>query len=805
MAVATERLTAAVEAVITPEEREWVRTQLAPLVGSTATGVGAGRIEMFAAWRTFFEAVAATAPLVLVVEDIHWADDVLVEFLKHLVERASGVPLLILCTARPEVYERHPGWEGGTTVGLAPLSGDQTAELISALLSEMTLPEATRRELLERSGGNPLYAEEFVRMLADRGGVTGDATISVPETVQALIAGRLDTLAAERKALMYDAAVLGRVFWSGGVSTMAARPEIEVRESLHELARKELVRASRSSMEGQAEYAFWHAVVQDVAYRQIPRAARSTKHRHAAEWLATAAGERIGDYAEILAFHYTQALELARSTGSAAEKAELAERAVEFLVASGDRALHLDLEKAGSFYRRALELVTDDDRRRGRVLVKLGWVDSDRGLHEDAERSLEAAIEALGAAGDRVGLGEAHYLLGRTLWRHGEGPRARTLAAEGVKILEAEPPGPERVDAYNEVGRLCMMAAQFDEAIRWAGAAIDGAEALGLRRPLVRALVNRGMSRNHLGDHASGIDGPPGGAAPGAGARHRPRDHADLRQPRLEPGRHGGAGGGARDGERGGGVRAAPRPRLPVGDAQDRPGGVLLQARPLGRGARDHGGVPRVGAHPPGGPDPHAGHAGALAGARPARAGGHGGEAARRAAGGRAQGRRPAGGHPDARAGRPDRVRARGSPTRRSRWRGRSWRPTPPTTACVSWPGRCACSSAAARSTTRGPRRRVSRRPRRGSTRCWRPRAPSWPRPTVTSAAAPPCTARPGRPGRASVTSSSTPTPSWARAGAWSAAAIRTPRRSALAAARDAFAGFGATPLVAEADALLPA
>ncbi len=518
-ATVADKLTRTVDAVVDASEREWVRTLLAPLVGSATSGEAAGRIETFAAWLTFLEALAASAPLVLVVEDLHWADGVLVEFLEHVAKRASGVPLLVLCTARPEVHERHPGWASGvrdaTTINLPPLSGEQTGALISTLLPETLLPEATQRALLERSGGNPLYAEEFVRMLVDRGvlerrgdglELARDAVIAVPETVQALIAARLDTLTRDRKRLLYDAAVLGRVFWSGGVSAMTGQPEGEVRRSLHDLARKELVRsAEQASMEGQAEYAFWHAVVQDVAYQQIPRAARSAKHRAAAEWLEEVAGGA-GDYAEILAFHYTQALNLVSTTGSAQEKALLAERAVAFLAASGERALHLDLEGAALFYRRALELLADDDPRRGRILVKLGWVDSDRGLHEDAQQNFEAAIDALRAAGNRVGEGEALALLARTVWRRGEGPRARTLVAEAVELLESERPGPERVEAYNEAGRLCMMGARFDDAIRWAGDAIRTAEELDLQRPRVRALTNRGMSRCHLGDHAGGID-----------------------------------------------------------------------------------------------------------------------------------------------------------------------------------------------------------------------------------------------------------------------------------------------------------
>jgi len=487
MAAAADKLSKAVDSVVEPSEREWVKTQLAPLVGSSTAAVSAGRVESFAAWLTFIEAIASSAPLILVVEDLHRADDALVEFIEHLVERAAGVPLLILCTARPELYERHPGWGGATrnvtTINLSPLSGKETGALISALLSETMLPEATQQALLERSGGNPLYAEEFVRMLGDRGvlerrgdvvELASDAVISVPETVQALIAARLDTLPPDRKALMYDASVLGRVFWSGGVSAMTERPEVEVRQYLHELARKELVRpARRPSIEGQAEYAFWHVVVQDVAYRQIPRAARSAKHQAAAEWIEGIAGERVGDHAEILAFHYTQALRLLQATGSADDKVLLAERAVEFLVASGDRALHLDLEKAVSFYRSALELTAEHDPRRGRILVKLGWVNSDRGLNDDARRDFE---------------------------------------------------------------------------------------------------------------------------------------HPHVREPRVEPGRHGRAGGSAATGQRGRRVRGAPRARLPGGHAQDDQVGVLLQARTLGRDARAGRRADRMGTNPSRQPDPGASH-----------------------------------------------------------------------------------------------------------------------------------------------------------------------------------------------------
>ncbi len=333
---ASEKLSAAVDAAVgEASEREWFKARLAPLVGAQlieAPGT-AERAESFMAWLRFLESLAAQRPLVLVLEDLHWADDALLEFVEHLVDLSTGVPILLVCAARPELYERHRGWGGGkrnsTTLALSPLTGDETARLISALLSQAVLPAETQAVLLERSGGNPLYAEEFVRMLTDRGILTRrgrvvkiapEAEIPVPETVQALIAARLDTLPADRKALLHDAAVVGKVFWTGALAWIGRIPERAVEEGLYELVRKELARPARiSSVKGQPEYSFWHLLVRDVAYSQIPRAGRAAKHRAVAQWIERIAEDRVIDHAEILAHHYGQALELVRAAGSAGE------------------------------------------------------------------------------------------------------------------------------------------------------------------------------------------------------------------------------------------------------------------------------------------------------------------------------------------------------------------------------------------------------------------------------------------------------------------------------------------------------
>ena len=330
---------------------EWVRSHLRPLVGLAAEREP-DRTESFAAWRQFFETLAAEYPLVLVFEDLHWADDVLLEFVDHLVEWAGGVPLLVVCTARPELLARRPGWAGGkanaTTLSIAPLSDEETARLVHDLVERAVIAADVRSQLLERAGGNPLYTEEFVRMLAQR----DDRGLALPESVQGLIAARLDELPREEKELLQTAAVIGKVFWLGAVVDGGQRWAVE--QLLHSLERKEFIRRERrSSVASETEFAFRHQLVRDVAYGQILRAARAEKHRRAAEWIESLG--RPADHAELLAHHYLSALDLARAAGS--EDGLLRDRARIALSTAGDRAAALGaFQAANRFYAAALEL-----------------------------------------------------------------------------------------------------------------------------------------------------------------------------------------------------------------------------------------------------------------------------------------------------------------------------------------------------------------------------------------------------------------------------------------------------------------
>src|SRR6266542_2945354 len=512
--VAATKLEAAVSAE--ESERQWLLQRLAPLVGLEAASP-AERQELFTAWRRFFEGLAAAGPSVLVFEDLHWADEALLAFLEYLAEWSQGVPLLVLCAARPELYERRPGWGAGQrnahTINLSPLSDRETAELVSSLATTTTvLSEELERAILERAGGNPLYAEEFVRLLADRGpgqGGDGLAQAALPESVQALIAARLDTLNPERKSLLQDAAVVVKVFWAGALAEIGARAAGEVEIALHELSRKELVRPARtSSMEGETEYSFWHVLVRDVAYGQVPRAERARRHRSAAVWIERKAGERVEDLAEVLAYHYLEALELTEAAGGTEQAEELAVSARRFLALAGERALGLDTAQAEARLARALELTPADDPEWPELLVR--WADAalQAGRSREAADALDLALASLRDRGETETAARALQVRSRVALRRGDSRMWLALAAEAVALLEPERPRPALVDAYAQLASAHAIAGAYAEAIAAADRASVLAGTLGLPEP-ARALGYRGYARVWLGD-ADGLVEPAG-------------------------------------------------------------------------------------------------------------------------------------------------------------------------------------------------------------------------------------------------------------------------------------------------------
>src|SRR3954452_19789693 len=356
-ATAEKKLDAVVDALTEDEaEREWLVRQTRPLVGLEG-GDRTEREEAFAAWRRLLEAAADQRPLILVFEDLHWADDGLLDFVDHLADWATTVPLLIVGTARPELLDRRPGWGGGNrnafTLSIGALSNEETAVLLQRLLDRAVIDADAQQAVLQRAEGNPLYAEEYARMLAEHDG--GD--LPLPETVQGLIAARIDGLTPVEKSLLQDAAVIGKVFWPGALAGADER-------TLHALERKEFIRRDRrSAIAGETQYAFLHALVRDVGYGQIPRSERAEKHRCAAEWLASLAGDRAEDHAEMLAHHYREAISLAAAAGMGTGARR--EPAKQAFAEGAQRPLSLNAsESAYALGLEALALAAPDDRDR---------------------------------------------------------------------------------------------------------------------------------------------------------------------------------------------------------------------------------------------------------------------------------------------------------------------------------------------------------------------------------------------------------------------------------------------------------
>ena len=516
--VARTKVKSAVDGLgLAERDREWVGRHLGPLVGLEAATSGSdeSRVEAFAAWRRFLEALAETGPMVLVFEDIHWADDALLDFIELLAERAGATPMLIVCTARPELLERRAGWAGGmtnpNTISLTSLSDEDTARLVGGLLDQALLPADVQQRLLAQAGGNPLYAQEYVRMLQDRSLlVHGDAGWTLdgeiedpPESIQGIIAARLDTLSPDEKSLLQDAAVIGGTAWLGAVCALTERNPWEADELLHSLERKQLVqRARRSSIDGETEFTFGHELTKDVAYSQIRRADRAHKHEAAAQWIDQLAGER-DDKAELLADHYTRALALRQALGEPID--EITPRALAaFAEAGAQVAATFSHTAAAHHYQAALALTPPTDAtQRARLL--LGHATAHFNAETTTPEILEAATDAQIAVEDWDAAAEVERMLSRWYTNSEGGADQVDQHLERAAAYAARvPPGDTMCQiACDRAFNLCVRG-QSAEALALVNHTLPLAEHAGLVVGRALLLGWRGDVRMTLGD-ADGI------------------------------------------------------------------------------------------------------------------------------------------------------------------------------------------------------------------------------------------------------------------------------------------------------------
>jgi class 3 adenylate cyclase/tetratricopeptide (TPR) repeat protein len=395
------------------DDRDVIADRVAAAIGLGETGAGDLR-ETFWAIRRLLEELALDTPLVLVFEDVHWAEPTFLDLLRYVVGFSTDRPILLLCTARPDLRERQPDWVTvGETVALAPLTEDESERLIENLLGRVGLSGDVRDRITDAAEGNPLYVEELLRMLIDEGylertnehWIARDdlSRMSVPGTIGALLSARLDQLEAGERAVIQRASVVGRVFWWGAVTDLSPEDDRpDVGSHLQTLLRKELVRPDRSGFAGEDAFRFSHILVRDAAYDSMPKRARAELHERFASWLEHKAGDRIAEFEEILGYHLEQAYRYRAELGPADDVARtVGERAARHLASAGQRSMaQSDFTAAVNLVSRAVDLLPEDQPLRLELLTDLGIALSRSDISR-ADAVLTEAMHAALAAGDR--------------------------------------------------------------------------------------------------------------------------------------------------------------------------------------------------------------------------------------------------------------------------------------------------------------------------------------------------------------------------------------------------------------------
>jgi class 3 adenylate cyclase/tetratricopeptide (TPR) repeat protein len=384
------------------------------------------------AWavREWAERLASVQPLVLVFEDIHWSEEPLLELIEHLAAWVREAPLLLLCLSRPELLDIRPGWGGGrvraTSIELEPLAPGEVEEMISTLLTSTGLAPEDVSALIEKTGGNPLFVEETIRMLAEEEGAASPQRI--PDTVQALIAARIDRLAPDERRVLRRAAVIGRTFWAGALAHLS--PELDIEPLVDSLLLRDfIVRESRSSISGENAYRFKHVLIREVAYGGLSKSERADHHLRFASWLQERAGEEL---LEVRAYHLDHAASLQRELEGEVPP-DLAAEAAAALEEAGRRAFAREANRAARrLFLSALELEPTLERRY--EAARAAWRIAD---YPVVSREMEEVCAAAEEAGEGAIQGRALTALAdAAIVREADVPRAERLVEKALAVLD---------------------------------------------------------------------------------------------------------------------------------------------------------------------------------------------------------------------------------------------------------------------------------------------------------------------------------------------------------------------------------
>ncbi len=486
-----------------PAEQRWIEPRLTGLLGLDELP-GESREELFAAWRTFFERLAEQGTAMLVLWDLQWADQGLLDFVEHLLTWARGSPIFVLAEARPELFERRPGWGSNvrtaTSIHLEPLSDTDMQRLLTGIAPGM--PEQALRAIIERAEGVPLYAVETVRMLLDRGALVAEGDqlrmagelppLSVPETLHALIAARLDALGSEERAVATDAAVLGLSFTLGSLEGITGLAGPALVHHLDDLVRREFVILDVDPLSAErGQYRFIQGVVREVAYQSLAKRDRRAKHLAAARYFE-ALGE--DELAGVLASHYVAAY---RASPSGEEADALAAQARVALRAAADRATALHAPHGALEYlEQALE-VTGDPLEQAALHERAAAAATIAARVDIADEHALKAVELYTAQRDRLGVLRGHTARAYVkLSEHGD-QTAIGILREALADVDDLPSGPEIVEAQSELARALMLQAS-PEALVWSDRVLENPAAVN-QRVLINTLITRGSILQYMG------------------------------------------------------------------------------------------------------------------------------------------------------------------------------------------------------------------------------------------------------------------------------------------------------------------
>jgi tetratricopeptide (TPR) repeat protein len=433
-----------------------------------------GTEETFWAYRKLFEALAKERPLVLVLEDIHWAEPTLLDLIEHIVEWTRDAPMLIVCVARPDLLDERPGWSG-ELIELEPLASEDAETLVAMLAVEVE--PAIRVRAIKVAEGNPLFLEQLLALAAEDG-----HELAVPDTIQALLSARLDQVAPGERALLEAAAVVGKEFWRSAVIHLSA-PEAEVSALLQRLVRRRLIQPERSSLPGEDAFRFGHILIRDATYSGIPKEIRAELHERFADWL----DETESPYEEIVGYHLEQAYRFRAELGPVDQALRaLGDRASDVLAQAGQHALlRADHAAAVNLLDRARSLQSDHPRRLT-LSVSLAEALWFTGKLEQARSLLNDVVEEAGERGDQrnewlalVSYADLSSFVVPHEWMD---DRKNETAERAIRVFEALSDDRGLARAWGLAANVSSGQGRYDEAARHSARALAHARRTGDER-----------------------------------------------------------------------------------------------------------------------------------------------------------------------------------------------------------------------------------------------------------------------------------------------------------------------------------